>query len=573
MKTTQILYLILLVVAIIWVASSTHLLDSVVDGFKDKFNPTIPKGVKVSKLNTEALPNPIASGQLPYGPYAQQASVGSYPYQDPSDLPTTLDQLRKLFEDVRGFLVFEGVSISNISDPTVQLPLTQLRADSRRLEQEITVLSRNPGIASTMTQQHFADIQEQLYFLQKKVRLFQTSGVIKKEGFTSDTSGTSDATSDATGDASSDASSQMNGKSEKTRATYDDLMNLRKKVYAAILVLSSSGTTDPVVVARLQALQNMYTSVGDMINKIETGNWTEIDITVYKEDIENMLPNLGDTTKALDTVMTGLGGSAAGGSAGGGSAGGPQDLIVTQISGAGGLSPVIGGGNNQGASSLLSQALGQFVGPENVNSVLASLQDKGLFRLNLELGYNVHGKPLNSDNHTLTNNGKDMNNAMLNTTINASLNPNLNPSLNPSATVTKNSKISNEYGNGVSDIRNQDRLNNGLRNEEYSPLITDSPFDSMMMGSEERQSKQSEQLGGLDWKKRTAAICEQIRLRGLDPLDFGCIAKGSSLSPAYSWRGHAKMVCGRLGATLDPGLPELCGCPPSSWPGWTTFQS
>ena len=494
MKTTQILYLILLVVAIIWVASSTQLLDQVVDGFKDKFNPTIPKGVKVSQLNTYALPNPIASGQLPYGPYAQQASVGSYPYQDPSDLPTTLDQLRKLFEDVRGFLVFEGVSISDSSDPTVQLPLTQLRADSRRLEQEITVLSRNPGIASTMTQQHFADIQEQLYFLQKKVRLFQTSGVVQKEGFTSDV--TSDST-DATDD------------SVKTRASREDLQNLQGKIYSAILILSSSGTTDPVVQARIKALQDMYTAITDMINKVDRGIWTELDIPVFKEDIAGVLPKLGDTSKALDTLVSSA-------------------------------------GDSTGPPTMLSQALGQYVGPDNVNSVMANLQDKGLFRLNLELGYNVNGKPLKSS---------------------------------ASSKYTKNgmvTKLSNDSLNSTSKDLSKDKSKDLLDRESQelgSPLMTDSPFDSTMMGSEERQLRDSERVGGLDWKKRTASICEQIKMRGLDPADFGCIPKGSTLSPAYSWRGHAKMVCGRLGATLDPGLPESCGCPPSNWGGWTTFQS
>ena len=76
-------------------------------------------------------------------------------------------------------------------------------------------------------------------------------------------------------------------------------------------------------------------------------------------------------------------------------------------------------------------------------------------------------------------------------------------------------------------------------------------------------------ISRFDWKKRATSICEQVRLRGLDPEDFGCLAKGTIMSPAYSWRGHTKMICGRLAATTDPALPVSCGCPPSNWKGWT----
>ena len=73
---------------------------------------------------------------------------------------------------------------------------------------------------------------------------------------------------------------------------------------------------------------------------------------------------------------------------------------------------------------------------------------------------------------------------------------------------------------------------------------------------------------GLDWKARTSQICRQIRTRGMDPRDFGCLEAGEEVSPNYSWRGHAKMVCSRLLATPDPALPETCGCPPAGWAGW-----
>lgn len=71
-----------------------------------------------------------------------------------------------------------------------------------------------------------------------------------------------------------------------------------------------------------------------------------------------------------------------------------------------------------------------------------------------------------------------------------------------------------------------------------------------------------------DWKARAAQICEAVRLQGLDPADFGCLANTSKVGDDFSWRGYTKMVCTRLQTTTDTGLPEACGCPPVGWPGW-----
>jgi hypothetical protein len=125
-----------------------------------------------------------------------------------------------------------------------------------------------------------ADIEGALSFLQRKVRLFQTAGVVSSsEGFVS-------------------------GSGEKTRATLDDLKALQTKIYAAILTLSSTATTDPVVQARIKALQNMYTSITDMISKVNNGTWTASDIPVFKEDIAGILPNLGNTRADLGNIFT-----------------------------------------------------------------------------------------------------------------------------------------------------------------------------------------------------------------------------------------------------------------------------
>lgn len=414
MKTTQILYLLIFVGIIIYIVASSYLLDDQ-EGFESPLpvnsqsEPVIAKGIEPTRTDIQAMPNSSTPGTLPFGPYGQMASVGSYPYQDPALLPAELEQMKRLSEDIRAFLVFEGSSVSSSSDPTVQLPLTQLRADNSKLDQEISVLKNNPGIQSSLTQQNLADIQGALTFLQRKIRLFQTSGVISGgvEGFED---------------------------SGKTRAKLDDLQLLQTKIYAAITSLSASGTTDPVIQARIKRLQDMYIAVSEMINKLNDGIWQATDVPVYKEDISSVLPALLDTSKQINDILS-----------------------------------------------------------------------------------------------------------------------------KPSIASTAQNTLMNLIGKDMVKYTNKLNLNSNMK--------MDQPFDTSMPGAEQTNSK----VGGLDWKKRATSICEQVRLRGLDPQDFGCITKDSIMSPAYSWRGYAKMVCGRLGSTMDPNLPVVCGCPPQEWKGWALF--
>lgn len=476
MKATQILYLVLVLAIVYWIATSTHLLDSFSEGFtspKLTSEPIIPKGLPETKMDTQAMPNPSIPGELPFGPYAQMASVGSFQYQDPAMLPVELSQMKKVNEDLKSFLAFEAVNISGSSDPTVQLPLTQLRADSRKLQQEISTLDKNPGVQSQMTQQDLADIEGALMFLQKKVRLFETSGVVSDgvEGFKNPTKVKN---------------------VEKTKATKADLELLQTKTYAAILTLSASGTVDPVVQARIKRLQAMYTALSEMVTKLNKGQWTEKDIPVYKEDIKEVLPNLAKPQKNVKDVFSQTSGKK--------------------------LNPI-------------EQQISTLVGVENAQDVFKNLKDKGMFKISVDLGYNVGGSESAK---------KDK---MRSPTYKHEMDLQRDGSMKASQSINRPSK------------------------EEGTQMNL--PFDSVTPGMDDRHAMKHSEASRFDWKKRAATICEQVKLRGLDPLDFGCIPKDSLTSPAYSWRGHAKMVCGRLGTTPDPDLPIACGCPPQKWKGWT----
>jgi hypothetical protein len=189
----------------------------------------------------------------------------------------------------------------------------------------------------------------------------------------------------------------------------------------------------------------------------------------------------------------------------------------------------------QGGKPLnpMEQYLAGLVGTEAAPKVFNNLMDNGSFNINLELGYGMRDKRRHGD--------------------------------------IKMSKSFDLLNNKEQDNDSSVNVGIGMPGIEGGPAMeVNSAFDCQMPGVDDRdEAKNKRKLGGLDWKKRAEGICEQVRLRGLDPQDFGCIAKDSMMSPAYSWRGHTKMVCGRLAATMDPSLPQTCGCPPPKWKGWT----
>jgi hypothetical protein len=71
-----------------------------------------------------------------------------------------------------------------------------------------------------------------------------------------------------------------------------------------------------------------------------------------------------------------------------------------------------------------------------------------------------------------------------------------------------------------------------------------------------------------NWEQRAKEIEGQVRKRGLQPSDFGIMSGNTKVSKDFSWKGYARMICNRLQATMDPALPETCGCPPMDWAGW-----
>jgi hypothetical protein len=103
---------------------------------------------------------------------------------------------------------------------------------------------------------------------------------------------------------------------------------------------------------------------------------------------------------------------------------------------------------------------------------------------------------------------------------------------------------------------------------EFQNTIDSVSTPSISLHSSDGFSDASEKTAGFNWKDKCTQLYTALQQMSLDPGDFGCLAPGTQVSPDYSWRGNAKMICTRAATHSDPGLPEQIGCPPVSWPGW-----
>jgi hypothetical protein len=101
-------------------------------------------------------------------------------------------------------------------------------------------------------------------------------------------------------------------------------------------------------------------------------------------------------------------------------------------------------------------------------------------------------------------------------------------------------------------------------NAKFTPLGSDPITDRLA----ERPCDAGRGPSHFDWKERAKQIEGQVHKRGLKHTDYGIMPKGTKTSEDFSWRGYCKMICTRLQASMDPSLPETCGCPPMDWKGW-----
>jgi hypothetical protein len=424
--------------------------------------------------------------EVNYGPaYGEIARINTLPYRDPSLESAPFRRLSELLESLKGFFTYEAKGLEKLSDPQVQLPLVTARGDLQRLTDEISVLKRNPGIDSALTQGQADDIQANLAYLQRKYRMSvnaASGSSLLEEGFENAET--------------VDVAPTTNAVESNDRLKLADVKELKARIEAEMARLSSSGTTNPVTTARVDTLNTIKVNLETIIREVETGLRPEAEIPIMKKDRDSFLPLMSDVSQPLPRLLD-------------------SANLPVSISNA---FPAYGPGDKTGAKA--AQALFEKYGEKLFNGLSWSLGLK--FTSPNEVAAAVAkgpGADKSEDPLLFTGSGRD---------------------------ILPGSKA-------VAFPRGQlESTTGGMEIERL----------------ESRPSLDIGKTAKYDWRSKSAQICDAIKKQGMDPNDFGCMDPSKQVSPDYSWRGNARMVCTRLLTTPDPGLPETCGCPPLEWPGW-----
>ena len=456
--------------------SPSHKVNIPINIIPSAIPPPPARSIDDSNVQPSDLP-----GKLPIAPYEQIAAMSPLPYQDTSLIKANRQQLVSMLEMVKGFLAFEAQEISQRSDPTIQLPLNTARGDFHILQAEVDVLNRNPGLQPTITQSHLNDIASNLAYLQREVRLIGAAGPIQGpiyefvqpvnvqggafEGF-----------------------ENMNGESgsNSTIATPKDLENFIARISAEIIRLAASGTTDPIINARVVALTQMKANVQTILDQVNSGALMPVEIPIMKKDLVNAFPILGKPEEPLPQIIQTLGLPP-----------GLANLLPSNLQ------------KDPNTMRQINKLVDKYADTV-VNGVSASFAVK-------------YTSPREAEKVR----------AMAST---------IDKSGFPSA----------------ADLNN-------VCNSKFMPDGGDAPVTDRLAPKPDDAGRGPSHF---DWKTRSKEIEGQVKKRGLNPNDFGIMPNTTKTSNEFSWKGYARMICTRLQATMDPSLPETCGCPPMDWPGW-----
>lgn len=449
--------------------------------------PQIPPPPARSIYDNDVKPA-FLPGTIPLAPYEQIAAMSPLPYQDTTLIKANRMQLISMLELLKGFLAFEAQEIAERSDPTIQLPLNTARGDFHTLQAEVEVLNRNPGLQPNITLTHLNEIASNLAYLQREVRLIGAAGPIQGPiyEFTNPVNVVGGAL-----EGFEDMTTQPRDAGENGQiATPQDLEKFVAKLSAEILRLAASGTTDPVINARIVALTQMKNNVQTIIDQVQTGAILPLEIPIMKKDIDNSFPILGKPSEPLPQIIQKYNLSPA-----------LASLLPSNLQ------------NNPDVARQINKLVDKYADTV-VNGVSASFSVK-------------YTSPREAEAQA-------------------------------EKALTKLSSVDKTGFPSLADLDN-------ATNAKFMPSTPDAPVTDRLALTPIDAGRGPSQF---DWKTRAKQIEDQIKKRGLKPADFGIMPNNTKVSSDFSWKGYTRMMCTRLQATMDPSLPETCGCPPMDWKGW-----
>ena len=258
------------------------------------FSPQSP--APSSLMEGGILPGCASISDLPSAPVISLGETNSLPYQDPALEKATRPMINELKKDMDGFSAFEVPYLQDKSDPAVKLPLMRFQGDYQRIKDELSVITRNPGLQTQLTIEDVNDMGANLRFLQRTYRVYADNKMVpmdpkdqrvpepSKEGFVN-----------------SPSSSSLD---DIRPITPQQLQLLSQKLSVEIVRLQASGTNDPVTQARVNVFTQIKQSDDSMITSIKNGTMDPTTIPIKLVDYNKFLPALGDNSAGISGLLS-----------------------------------------------------------------------------------------------------------------------------------------------------------------------------------------------------------------------------------------------------------------------------
>jgi hypothetical protein len=444
-------------------------------------------------------------GPLPVAPYNQIGTMNPIPYQDTTLIKATKKQLESLFENLKSFMSFESQHLQEKSDPTVQLPLSSLQSDFQHVKNEMDVINRNPGIQPSITMTQLNEITANMEYLKRIIRI--------------------------SGSASGPNVSVTEGFAPGPKRRGGPLQSSVNPAQAMKGPAGSTGRNYPATledlvsfVGRIQGeiLRFSASATSDPVIQARISGLTKM-----KSDVQDVINKLNSGAilpievqilkKDIDNALPVLSKPSE-----------PLPRLLKELNIPKGLANALPSNIQKDPDTMreISRVIDKYA-DTILNGVSASFNVKYVSEReeNIER-YKQGRKP--GQNIKTGSNGK----------ADSSIDKTGFPSFYDLDNVSNAKFMPSSNGRPVTD--------------RLAPM----PMDAGRGPSH------------FDWKQRAKEIEQQIKLRKLNVKDFGIMPPNTRVSDGFSWKGYAQMICTRLQATMDPALPETCGCPPINWAGW-----
>lgn len=255
----------------------------------------------VAQLGIGTIQPSAETGSIPSSTYTpSRAAV--LPYRNPGTEPARYIQILSVMQQIQAFFGFTAPALESECSPSIALPLQQARADLGHLITQVDVLEHNPGVPSSITSKELAQIMSNLRYLQKEARKMKTVSGTELLGNGGANMSTVEGFS-ASADPENDGGD--NTDIGKTPATLAQLQSFKSAIESSIMSLktATANSTDAITIQRLATLDRLRRDVEEIIISLERGDITASQVPIYADDIEGITARLGDTSKAVGTII------------------------------------------------------------------------------------------------------------------------------------------------------------------------------------------------------------------------------------------------------------------------------